>query len=84
MNDEVQRAIAGEIRDRKTVKSLLSPREREILTLTAHGQSAAAIAQQLYLSEATVKTHLQRSYKKLDVSDRAAAVAAAMRMGLLE
>jgi two-component system nitrate/nitrite response regulator NarL len=84
MNDEVQRAIAGEIRDRRTVKSPLSPREREILALTAHGRSAAEIARQLYLSEATVKTHLQRTYKKLEVSDRAAAVAAAMRMGLLD
>jgi two-component system nitrate/nitrite response regulator NarL len=84
MNEQVQRAIAGEIRDRRIVKPPLSPREREILTLTAHGQSAAAIARQLYLSEATVKTHLQRTYKKLEVSDRAAAVAAAMRLGLLD
>jgi two-component system, NarL family, nitrate/nitrite response regulator NarL len=46
--------------------------------------SAPEIGRRLYLSTATVKSHLQSLYEKLDVSDRAAAVAAAMRRGLLE
>ncbi|MGF2952418.1 LuxR C-terminal-related transcriptional regulator, partial [Mycobacterium sp. THU-M116] len=43
-----------------------------------------AIAAELYLAPSTVKTHVQRLYEKLGVGDRAAAVAAAMRRGLLE
>ena len=43
-----------------------------------------ALAAELYLGASTVKTHTQRLYEKLGVSDRAAAVAEAMRRGLLE
>jgi two-component system, NarL family, nitrate/nitrite response regulator NarL len=46
--------------------------------------SAPDIAGQLHLGTTTVKTHLQRVYEKLGVSDRAAAVAEAMRRGILE
>ena len=62
----------------------LSPREQEVLELTADGLSAPQIGRRLYLSPATVKSHLQHVYGKLGVSDRAAAVAEAMRRGLLE
>lgn len=62
----------------------LTPREREILTLTADGCSAPEISRRLHLSPATVKTHLAHVYEKLGVSDRAAAVAEAMRQKLLE
>lgn len=62
----------------------LTPREREILTLTADGCSAPDIGTRLHLSTATIKSHLQHLYEKLGVSDRAAAVAEAMRRGLLE
>jgi two-component system, NarL family, nitrate/nitrite response regulator NarL len=80
---ETAGAIAEEIRLRARAEhAALSNREREILTLTAEGHSAPDIAEQLYLSPATVKTHLQRIYQKLGVSDRAAAVAEAMRRGL--
>jgi two-component system, NarL family, nitrate/nitrite response regulator NarL len=82
---ETQEAVAEEIRLRSpAVPSPLSEREREILALTADGHSAAEVATQLYLSPATVKTHLQRIYQKLSVSDRAAAVAEAMRRGLFQ
>jgi two-component system nitrate/nitrite response regulator NarL len=85
MGLETQRAIAEEIRMRAPAEpSPLSRREREILRLTAEGESATDIASRLFLSPATVKTHLQRIYQKLGVSDRAAAVAEAMRRGLLE
>ena len=77
--------LAAQIRLReREERPTLTPREREILTLTADGCSAPAIAAQLHLSPATVKTHLQSLYEKLGVSDRAAAVATAMRQGLLE
>ena len=62
----------------------LSPREREVLDFIAQGRSIPAIAAELYLAPSTVKTHVQRLYEKLGVGDRAAAVAAAMRRGLLE
>jgi two-component system nitrate/nitrite response regulator NarL len=82
---ETQDAVAEEIRLRSpATPNPLSEREGEILALTADGHSAADIAQRLYLSPATVKTHLQRIYRKLGVSDRAAAVAEAMRRGLFQ
>jgi two-component system, NarL family, nitrate/nitrite response regulator NarL len=81
---ETAGAIADEIRLRAPAERIaLSKREREILQLIAEGRTTPDIANQLYLSPATVKTHLQRIYQKLGVSDRAAAVAEAMRRGLL-
>ena len=62
----------------------LSPRELEILKHIAAGRSAPEIGKVIHLSPATVKSHLQSLYEKLGVSDRAAAVAEAMRRGLLE
>jgi PAS domain S-box-containing protein len=61
----------------------LTPRERQILALAAEGRSNQEIARQLVLSPATVKTHLQNIYRKLDAPDRAAAVASALRAGLI-
>jgi two-component system nitrate/nitrite response regulator NarL len=68
----------GELND-----SLPSPREAEILEMMAHGATTREVGARLYVSEATVKTYLRRLYEKLDVSDRAAAVAVAMRRGWL-
>jgi PAS domain S-box-containing protein len=62
----------------------LTPREREVLQLAAHGMSGKQIAQHLSLSPATVKTHFEHIYSKWAVSDRAGAVAKAMREGLIE
>ena len=55
-----------------------------MLKLIADGGSIPMIAKQLFLAPSTVKTHVQRLYEKLGVGDRAAAVAEAMRRGLLE
>jgi two-component system nitrate/nitrite response regulator NarL len=82
---DVQAAVAREIRRRSgDVERLLTPRENEILRLTADGMSAPDIGRKLHLGATTVKTHLQRVYEKLGVSDRAAAVAEAMRRGILQ
>jgi len=62
----------------------LTAREREVLALIAGGASAPQIGRRLHLSTGTVKTHLSNLYEKLGVSDRAAAVAEAMRRGMLE
>ncbi|MGW2486741.1 response regulator [Streptomyces sp. NPDC001606] len=61
----------------------LSAREREVLALVARGTSNREIARELFISEATVKTHLTHLYAKLGVSDRAAAVAVAYDRGIL-
>jgi two-component system, NarL family, nitrate/nitrite response regulator NarL len=76
--------LAGEIRQRAAPAApVLSAREREVLGLIARGRTIPAIAGELYVAPSTVKTHVQRLYEKLGVSDRAAAVAEAMRQGLL-
>jgi two-component system nitrate/nitrite response regulator NarL len=81
----VQGAVAQEIRSRSVQdRPMLTPREREILILIAEGLSAPAMAERIMLSPATVRTHLQHLYEKLGVSERAAAVAEAMRRGMLE
>lgn len=82
---QVQAGLAGEVRLREhESRPALSPREHEILERAANGLSAPAIARDLQISTATVKTHLRNIYEKLGVSERAAAVAEAMRRGLLE
>jgi two-component system nitrate/nitrite response regulator NarL len=65
-------------------KPRLGEREYEVMRLTAEGLSAPQIAQTLGIGATTVKTHLQRVYRKLDVTDRAAMVARALRLGLLQ
>jgi two-component system, NarL family, nitrate/nitrite response regulator NarL len=83
--EEVQSGLAAAIRSHAgSGRPTLSPREHEVLELIAEGRSAPAIAEELHVSPATVKTHLKTLYEKLGVSDRAAAVAEAMRRGLIE
>jgi len=85
IGERFQAGLAQEIRMRERGdRPVLTDREREVLSLTAEGGSVAEVAAGLHLSEATVKTHLHHTYEKLDVSDRAAAVARAMRFGLIE
>lgn len=61
----------------------LSAREREVLALVARGTSNREIAAELFISEATVKTHLTHVFAKLGAKDRAAAVAVAYERGIL-
>ncbi|GAB4084906.1 response regulator transcription factor [Myceligenerans cantabricum] len=61
----------------------LSPREVEVLSLVANGDSNAQVGARLFISEATVKTHLIRIFTKLDVQDRTAAVSTAREQGWL-
>jgi two-component system nitrate/nitrite response regulator NarL len=78
------RPIAAGARRDGAEQPALTARELEILRLTAEGRSAPDIAEALALSTGTVKTHLQHTYEKLGVSERAAAVAQAIRRGLLD
>jgi DNA-binding CsgD family transcriptional regulator len=66
------------------LRSGLTARETEVLTLAAQGLGGPAIAEALSLSGATVKTHLANAYAKIGVSSRVAAVAFALRTGLIE
>jgi PAS domain S-box-containing protein len=62
---------------------VLSPRELEVLQLSATGYTRRQIADEIELSEATVKTHFEHIYRKLGVPDRASAVAEGLRQGLI-
>lgn len=62
-------------------RSALSARELEVLQLVADGRTNAEIAKAFFLSESTVKTHLRRIFGKLQVTDRASAVATAIAAG---
>ena len=84
---EIQSGIATQIQRHADISNRppsLSERERQVLRLIAEGRSTHEIGAELYLSTATVKGHLHTLYNKLEVSERAAAVAEAMRRGLLE
>ncbi|WP_327086334.1 response regulator transcription factor [Nonomuraea sp. NBC_01738] len=80
-------AVAGVLAERpavpETAPRVLSPRESEVLALIARGATNREVAAQLFITEATVKTHLIHLFAKLGVKDRAAAVAAAYESGLL-
>ena len=62
---------------------VLTPREVEVLGCVARGLSNVETGRALFISEATVKTHLLRAFDKLGVNDRTAAVTAAMARGIL-
>jgi two-component system nitrate/nitrite response regulator NarL len=82
---EAQTGLATAIRQRATEeRSPISDRERDVLLLVADGLSAGKIGRKLHLSTGTVKSCLLKLYARLEVSDRAAAVAAAIRRGLIE
>jgi two-component system, NarL family, nitrate/nitrite response regulator NarL len=85
VSDELHDGLAREIRLRsRDSRPVLTERERQILRLKADGAGNVTIARTLHVSLPTVKTHVRHLYDKLGTSDRAAAVAVAMRRGLLE
>jgi DNA-binding NarL/FixJ family response regulator len=78
-------AVAGRLMGqvRAPAQDALSARELEVLRLVAAGSTNRETAKRLFISEATVKTHLLHIYAKLEVRDRASAVAAGYQRGLL-
>lgn len=78
-------AVAARLMERMRgpTEEALSSREIDVLKLVAKGASNQEIATQLYITEATVKSHLIRIYGKLNVSDRTAAVIKALERGIL-
>ena len=85
IGQEVQAGLMQEMRVRaQPGRVLLTPREIQVLQLVAAGASAPEIAVQLFVTPATVRTHLKNTFEKLGVNDRASAVAEGMRRGLLD
>lgn len=76
-------ALVSHLRVQGAPRQRFGAREREVMRLTAQGLSGPEIAERLGIGATTVKTHLQRVYGKLEVTDRAAMVAEAMRRGLV-
>ncbi len=81
LSPAVATRLLGQVRTPE--REPLSPREVEVLALVAAGSTNREAAVRLFISEATVKTHLLHIYAKLGVKDRAAAVAAGYERGLL-
>ncbi len=92
--DEIFAAIRGAVQGKSVMSApvasrlfqqlrnpdeILTPREAELLSLLTEGLSNRELGQRLYISEATVKTHLAHIYAKLGVETRAAAIATAIR-----
>ncbi|MEV4312767.1 response regulator transcription factor [Actinocrispum sp. NPDC049592] len=82
LSPSVANRLIGQVR--KPQRGTLSPRELEVLQLVADGTTNREAAAKLFISEASIKTHLLHIYAKLDVRDRAQAVAEAYRRGLLD
>jgi DNA-binding NarL/FixJ family response regulator len=78
-------AVAARLMERMRgpAEEALSSREIEVLALVAKGANNREVAGQLFISEATVKTHLLHIYSKLGVADRTAAVTTALERGIL-
>lgn len=84
--NEFSQLSSGKLKGGKAIKSEdeLSERETEVLKLMADGKSNKEIANELELSDKTVKNHIQHIFRKLSVSDRTKAVVSAVRMGLID
>jgi two-component system nitrate/nitrite response regulator NarL len=84
LGPDVEHQVIEEIQARAERNTLdLTERERAVLELAVKGQTVIAMGKDLHLSPATVKVHLSTLYAKLGVSDRASAVAEALRRGLV-
>lgn len=83
LSPALQSGVLDLIRSRSGDAVQLSGRERDLLELAAAGHTTPEIASRLHLSPNTVKTYWQRLYEKLGASDRASAMAEAIRRGLL-
>ncbi len=78
--------LAGAMQRRMSAPAaaVISPREREVLDLLVDGLSVAQISRRLFIAESTTKSHVQHLYGKLGASNRAQAVMAAVRLGLVD
>jgi DNA-binding NarL/FixJ family response regulator len=87
LDREVQDRLLAAVRTKRSAPQQplpadLTPREREVLTLIGQSRPDRAIAERLFISEATVKTHINNLLAKADIRDRADAVRRAIDAGL--
>ncbi len=78
--------VLAEVRsmeDKPKAERVITKREEQVLQLIADGASTPEVAEQLYISQKTVKNHLASIYSKLDARDRTQAVLQAVRMGIV-
>ncbi len=76
--------LAGAMRRKSASEQVrLTAREQQVLTLLADGQSVAALAKAMFISESTAKSHIGKIYEKLGAANRAQALMTALRLGLL-
>jgi two-component system response regulator DegU len=86
LHPDVTRAFLariGALADKDASRERLTDRERQVLEELSMGKTTKQIAESLFLSEETVKSHLSHVYRKLGVGDRVEAVAVALRQGLI-
>lgn len=75
--------LSGLVEAEGAIAAPLTPRELEVLELAAEGHTGPMIARELVVSASTIRSHFEHIYSKLEVGDRAAAVAKAIRLGLI-
>jgi two-component system NarL family response regulator len=78
----LSQAVASRLADR-LIRPRLTPRELDVLRLVSRGRSNKEMAAAMFISEETVKTHMKSLFQKLDVHDRAEAVAVSLQRGLI-
>ena len=83
MLDEVRRLDGAQSFGAAEEERVITRREEEVLQLIANGCSTPEVAEQLFISQKTVKNHLASIYQKLDARDRTQAVLQAVRMGIV-
>jgi DNA-binding NarL/FixJ family response regulator len=71
-------------RQKHNKRPTLTPREKEVLDLLAEGLGVPEISRRLFISESTTKTHVSKIYDKVGATNRAQAIMAAMRLGLID
>lgn len=82
MSPTLAKAMLNEVQ--RPPEGVISAREEEVLQLVADGLGTTEIADQLFISQKTVKNHLASIYEKLDARDRTQAVITAVRMGIIK
>lgn len=76
-------ALRAALRIKPVIKPVLSPREAEVLTAIVGGETVDVMAHRLFISPSTAKSHIRRIYEKLGANNRASAVMAAIRLGIV-
>ena len=84
LDDTTMKIVLSELRAPSWPQGTLTAREIEVITMVSEGMTNREIAGKLHLSEATIKTYLDRVYSKLAVNDRAAAVRRSIEAGLIQ